>query len=96
MSTKKPEKKSTAASIGDRTTINALQLRVQSVETALAESERQLAHAERSKVRAAYNRAQYMAERREMMQAWADYLGSLRDGGNLVAFRGKRIRDRSA
>lgn len=34
--------------------------------------ERQLAHAERNKVCAAYNRAQYMAERRKMMQAWAD------------------------
>ena len=42
--------------------------------------ERQLAHAERNKVRAAYNRAQYMAERRKMMQAWADYLDALRDG----------------
>ena len=31
--------------------------------------ERQLAHAERNKVRAVYNRAQYMAERRTMMQA---------------------------
>lgn len=36
--------------------------------------ERQLAHAERNKVRAAYNRAQYLVERREMMQVWADYL----------------------
>ncbi|MBV6829681.1 tyrosine-type recombinase/integrase [Xanthomonas euvesicatoria] len=36
--------------------------------------ERQLAHVERNKVRAAYNRAQYMEERRKMMQAWADYL----------------------
>ena len=40
--------------------------------------ERQLAHAERNKVRAAYNRAQYMAERRKMMQAWADYLDGLK------------------
>jgi integrase len=40
--------------------------------------ERQLAHVERNKVRAAYNRAQYMAERRKMMQAWADYLDGLR------------------
>lgn len=39
--------------------------------------ERQLAHAERNKVRAAYNRAQYLPERREMMQAWADHLGEL-------------------
>ncbi|WP_172461884.1 tyrosine-type recombinase/integrase [Dyella jiangningensis] len=40
--------------------------------------ERQLAHAERNKVRAAYNRAQYMDERKRMMQAWADYLDGLR------------------
>jgi integrase len=46
--------------------------------------ERQLAHAERNKVRAAYNRAQYMAERRTMMQAWADYLDALRDGSGKV------------
>ncbi len=36
--------------------------------------ERQLAHAERNKVRAAYNHAQYLPERREMMQWWGDYL----------------------
>lgn len=42
--------------------------------------ERQLAHAERNKVRAAYNRAQYMAERRKMMQEWADYLDGLKAG----------------
>lgn len=40
--------------------------------------ELQLAHAERNKVRAAYNRAERLAERREMMQAWADYLDRLR------------------
>lgn len=49
--------------------------------------ERQLAHAERNKVRAAYNRAQYMAERRRMMQAWADYLDALREGANVVPIR---------
>jgi integrase len=36
--------------------------------------ERQLAHGERNNVRAAYNHAQYLPERREMMQWWADYL----------------------
>lgn len=36
--------------------------------------ERQLAHGERNAVRAAYNHAQYLSERREMMQWWADYL----------------------
>ena len=36
--------------------------------------ERQLAHVERNKVRAAYNHAQYLPERRKMMQWWADYI----------------------
>jgi integrase len=36
--------------------------------------ERQLAHGERDKVRAAYNHAQYLPERRKMMQWWADFL----------------------
>ena len=40
--------------------------------------ELQLAHAERNKVRAAYNRAQRLAERRQMMQRWADHLDDLR------------------
>jgi integrase len=39
--------------------------------------ERQLAHGERNAVRAAYNHAQYLSERREMMQWWADYLDRL-------------------
>jgi integrase len=34
--------------------------------------ERQLAHAERNKVRASYNQAEYLEERRAMMQQWAD------------------------
>jgi len=40
--------------------------------------ELQLAHAERNKVRAAYNKAQRLGERRNMMQWWADYLDRLR------------------
>jgi integrase len=39
--------------------------------------ERQLAHAERDKVRGAYNYAAYLADRRRMMQEWADYLDDL-------------------
>jgi integrase len=39
--------------------------------------ELQLAHAERNKVRAAYNKAQRLPERRKMMQAWSDYLDQL-------------------
>jgi integrase len=36
--------------------------------------ERQLAHAERNAVRAAYNQADYLSERAGMMQAWADFV----------------------
>jgi integrase len=36
--------------------------------------ERQLAHAERDKVRASYNQAEYMEERTSMMQEWANFL----------------------
>ena len=36
--------------------------------------ERQLAHTERNSVRASYNYAQYLPERKKMMQWWADYL----------------------
>jgi integrase len=39
--------------------------------------ERQLAHDERNKVRAAYNHAQYLPERHRMMQQWADCLDDL-------------------
>jgi integrase len=51
--------------------------------------ERQLAHAERNKVRAAYNRAQYIGERRRMMQAWADYLDGLQTGANVTSIKHK-------
>jgi len=43
--------------------------------------ELQLAHQERNKVRAAYNRAQRLDERRKMMQAYADHLDSLKKEG---------------
>ena len=36
--------------------------------------ERQLAHVEENKVRGTYNKAEYLIERRKMMQWWADYL----------------------
>ncbi len=49
--------------------------------------ELQLAHQERNRVRAAYNRAQRLAERRQMMQAWADYLDGLKASGNVVPIR---------
>lgn len=44
--------------------------------------ERQLAHGERDHVRAAYNYAEHLPERRRMMQEWADYLDGLKVENN--------------
>ena len=45
--------------------------------------ERQLAHGETNEVRAAYNHAKYLPERRKMMQEWANYLDTLRKNGTV-------------
>lgn len=46
--------------------------------------ERQLSHQDPDAVRGTYNHAQYLVERRKMMQGWADYLDNLRSGKNVV------------
>jgi integrase len=47
--------------------------------------ERQLAHQEANAVRRAYTHGvDFWAERVQMMQAWADYLDALREGGKVV------------
>ena len=51
--------------------------------------ERQLAHSPRDQVRAAYNRAQYLDERRRMMQSWSDYLDSLKNGAQVFPFQNR-------
>lgn len=43
--------------------------------------ERQLAHDERDRIRGAYNAAQYLPKRRQMLQWWADYLEELKAAG---------------
>ncbi len=53
--------------------------------------ERQLAHAERNNVRAAYNFAEHLPERRKMMQAWADYLDKLALGAKVLPGRFKKV-----
>jgi integrase len=52
--------------------------------------ELQLAHLDKNQVRGIYNRGQRLAERRKMMQAYSDYLDSLRTGGNVVSIRTKK------
>ena len=49
--------------------------------------EHQLAHAVRDPLGRAYNRTAHLAERKRMMQAWADYLDGLRLSANVVSIR---------
>ena len=49
--------------------------------------ERQLAHAERNEIRAAYNYAEHLDERRNMMQKWADYLDKLKNGSEITSLQ---------
>jgi integrase len=49
--------------------------------------ERQLAHKERNAVRASYNQAQYLDERRKMMQQWAAYIEAIENGGQVTPIR---------
>jgi integrase len=46
--------------------------------------ERQLAHGDDNEIRAVYNKAEYLDQRREMMQGWADYLDALRDERKVI------------
>ena len=46
--------------------------------------EKQLSHSERNAVRNAYNRAQYLKDRHEMMQWWGDYIDRMRNKENVV------------
>ncbi|QJT09410.1 tyrosine-type recombinase/integrase [Oceanidesulfovibrio marinus] len=51
--------------------------------------ERQLAHIEGNSVKAAYNYAEHLPERRRMMQSWADYLDGLKAGARVTPLRSK-------
>lgn len=54
--------------------------------------EAQLAHVEENRVRAAYNHARYVEERRELMQSWADYIDAVRQSGQVIPLRKRRAR----
>jgi len=46
--------------------------------------EKQLAHTDTNRIRAVYNHAEYLPERRKMMQAWANYLDQLKAGAKVI------------
>jgi integrase len=49
--------------------------------------EKSLAHEERNAVRKAYNRSEYIEQRRKLMQWWADLLDQLEHGAEIIPFR---------
>jgi integrase len=51
--------------------------------------EAQLAHAPKDEVAAAYARVKFREKRREVMQAWADYLDELKESGKVIPFKRK-------
>ncbi len=52
--------------------------------------EAQLAHSVRDNLGRAYNRTEFVEQRRKMLQAWADYLDKLRRGASVVSLRGRK------
>jgi integrase len=54
--------------------------------------ERQLAHQEGNKVRAAYDRSLHMEQRRKMMQWWADHVDSLMIPADVIDLHTERKR----
>ena len=48
--------------------------------------EAQLAHGKSGPLGAAYDRAEFMQQRRQMMLTWADYLDKLRVGADVIPF----------
>lgn len=46
-----------------------------------------LAHKDKDAIRATYNRATYIEERRKLSQWWADELEAMRDGGKVLSFK---------
>lgn len=52
--------------------------------------EKQLAHDNKTTIRAVYNHAQHLEERRKIMQVWADFLDLLRDTGRVPNFQQAR------
>ncbi len=58
--------------------------------------ERQLAHTEKDEIRAVYSSAQYLPERRELMQCWADRLDALASMENIVSMQRRAMPSEAA
>lgn len=57
--------------------------------------EAQLAHTKSGPLGSAYDRTEYMEQRRNMMAVWADYLDKLRDGADVIPISGTTLKRRT-
>ena len=57
--------------------------------------ENQLSHSVRDPTGRAYNRTSHLAERRKMIQTWADYLDGLKSGAQVIPLMRKTIRNKT-
>jgi len=55
----------------------------------------QFAHGKSGPLASAYDRAEYLEQRRHMMVVWAEYLDKLRDGADVIPIRGAPSRRRT-
>lgn len=53
--------------------------------------EKQLAHEQANKIRGTYNKAEYLAERKKMMQCWSDQIDSIKAGGEVIPLHSKKV-----
>lgn len=53
--------------------------------------EKQLAHEQANKIRGTYNKAEYLAERKKMMQCWSDQIDSIKTGGQVIPLHSKKV-----
>jgi integrase len=53
--------------------------------------ERALAHVEQNKIKGAYNRAEYLGQRRELLQWWGDLLQRLEHGAEIIPFKRQQV-----
>jgi len=54
--------------------------------------EAQLTHAVKDSLGRAYNRTEFLEQRRKMLQTWADYLDKLRTGAEIIPIKRSRVR----
>ena len=78
-------KKDEVSGHGFRATARTIMVERMDIDAAIVEA--QLAHAVKDSLGRAYNRTEFVEQRRQMMQTWADYLDKLRQRAEVLPFK---------